>query len=110
MNLATLFARRGQPGLEQLAEASQGVIAVPYLQRLLYVLTRRPSLERAQLLIALSEKLWPGEGLTLEGLTNPVHYMDARTAALKKGDVHKSLEKRIRPRPGDPADPKAASK
>lgn len=96
MNLATLYARRGQPGLEQLAKASNDVVKVPYLQRLLYVLSRRPSVERAQLLISVSEKLWPGQGLTLDGLTNPVFYKDAIEAELKHGRAHESFVKKPR--------------
>jgi hypothetical protein len=95
MNLATLYARQGQEGLEKLAKAAG--LKVSYLQRLLYVLDRRPSLQRAQLLIDQSKRLFgPKQALTVDGLSAPVYYKDAIQAALAEGTAHASFKLRNR--------------
>ncbi len=103
MELATLYARRGQPGLVQLAKKSG--LKVAYIQRLLYVLERRPSVERAELLIHASRQLWgKANALTLEGLTNPIYFQDAIDSAVKDGTAHAKFMLRARaPREEVPA-------
>lgn len=100
MELATLYARHGQPGLEKLAAlmdarekaaGNAGGVKVDYLQRLLYVLERRPSANRAALLIECSKKLFGAkEALTIEGLTNPIPYLEAIATAMEEGKAHPS--------------------
>jgi hypothetical protein len=77
MDIATLYARHGQPGLDKLAK--EAGLKVSYLQRLLYRPDCRPSIERADLLIKTSARLFGAKsGLTLQGLTNPKPFRDAR--------------------------------
>lgn len=84
MDIATLYARHGQPGLDKLAAAAD--LKVSYLQRLLYRPDCRPSIERAELLIKTSAKLFGAKsGLTLEGLTNPKPFRDAQQALKEAG-------------------------
>lgn len=85
MNIATLYARKGHPGLVALAEKAGG-LKVSYLQRLVYRPETRPSIERAQVLIEASKKLWPDDGvLTIEGLANPVDFKEARKDQIRLG-------------------------
>lgn len=84
MNLAEIYARHGQAGLEQLAEKAD--LPLRYIQRMLYVLNRRPRADRAMRLIEASRELWGERGaLTVEGLTNPVPYKEAIEEAVRKG-------------------------
>lgn len=79
MDIATLYARHGQPGLDKLAAAAD--LKVSYLQRLLYRPDCRPSIERAELLIKTSARLFGAkQGLTLEGLSNPKPFREAHDA------------------------------
>lgn len=87
MNIATLYARVGLPGMTRLAEAAG--LKLSYVMRFVYETRRRPSIERASLLISVSERLWPGRGLTLEGLTNPITIWDAYESTKRDGTILK---------------------
>jgi hypothetical protein len=87
MNLAEIYARHAQEGLEALAEKAG--VTVPYLQRMLFVLNRRPRTDKAADLVRASRELWGERGaLTIEGLADPVYYETAIKEALRKGVAH----------------------